>query len=643
MNMLLRDFTPRLKGVRRGGRGIAANCPAHDDKHQSLSVCEGEGRILVKCFAGCSTETIVNKLGLTWKDLFDKSITKPSVNSLGESVNPVVQTNRSQGVVYFEKSKGRIHEIYPYVNEEGRLLYENVRYYPKNFRQRRYDVGGQPVWNLEGVRKVPYRLPELIAAKEQQKDVFLCEGEKDADALRELGFTATSFKNWREEFNEFIQGQHVIICQDHDLPGVTQATEVAKLLIRSAASLKLLDMYPNRELPDKGGLDISDYIRWCVEAEGADTDTLKERICVVIDNTPNWKDVGAIKPNDYFRLQTTAERMAESRSKPTPRKLFGDFWYEGEVCILFADTNVGKSILAVQIANAISKGIDPDKDGLLKNNVPAQKVVYFDFELSAKQFELRFSEIDPITGEASNPYEFSTNLISADINPETADLGEFKHFEDFLNNALENAVASSGAKVLIIDNITYLRDETENARNALPMMKFLKGLKSKYELSLLVLAHTPKRDAGKPIGRNDLQGSKMIINFCDSAFAIGESAKNVGTRYLKQIKARNSEHIYSEENVLLATVRKDVNFLSFHFDGETAYERDHLKVITDTQREVLKAKAAELSASGLSNKRIAKELGVSAMTIGRYLRGNVTAGDLPNVTEDPGESMELKP
>ena len=58
----------------------------------------------------------------------------------------------------------------------------------------------------------------------------------------------------------------------------------------------------------------------------------------------------------------------------------------------------------------------------------------------------------------------------------------------------------------------------------------MKALKSKYGLSILVLAHTPKRDSGKPLGRNDLQGSKMIINFCDSAFAIGESAKNIGWR-----------------------------------------------------------------------------------------------------------------
>lgn len=638
--MQLHEVTLRLKGVRRGGRGIAAKCPAHDDSRQSLSVCESDGRILLKCFAGCSTQTIVNKLGLTWNDLFDKRIEKPKTANLGESINPTVQRSRDGGVVYFAKSQGHIHDIYPYVDEHGEVLYENVRYYPKGFRQRRYDKFGKPVYNLDGVRRVPYRLPELIAAKEeQQTDIFLCEGEKDADALRELGFTATSFKNWREDFNQYIQGQHVIVCQDHDQPGVTMATEAAKILLRSASSVKILDMYADRELPENHGLDISDYIRWCVEAEAADADTLKERICMTIDNTPNWKDSGTVKSNEYFRMQTTAERMAESRNMPTPRRLFGDFWYEGEVCVLFADTNVGKSILAVQIADAISKGDDPDPEGQLKNNTPAQKIVYFDFELTPKQFELRFSEIDRETGEATNPYPFHSNMITADINPDTADIGEFKNFEEFLNNALESAVSTSGAKVLIIDNITYLRDETENARNALPMMKYLKALKSKYGLSILVLAHTPKRDSGKPLGRNDLQGSKMIINFCDSAFAIGESAKHVGTRYLKQIKARNTEQIYNEENVLLATIKKEVNFLSFHF-GETANERDHLKVITDKVREELKARAIELAGQGLKKVQIAAELGVSAMTVGRYLKTNITAGDVSPVSSD--DSMELK-
>lgn len=97
---------------------------------------------------------------------------------------------------------------------------------------------------------------------------------------------------------------------------------------------------------------------------------------------------------------------------------------------------------------------------------------------------------------------------------------------------------------MVIDNLTYLRNETERAKNALPLMKHLKALKNKFDLSILVLAHTPKRDMTKPITRNDLQGSKMLINFCDSSFAIGESSKDKSLRYLKQIKVRNSEFKY---------------------------------------------------------------------------------------------------
>lgn len=51
----------------------------------------------------------------------------------------------------------------------------------------------------------------------------------------------------------------------------------------------------------------------------------------------------------------------------------------------------------------------------------------------------------------------------------------------------------------------------------------------------------------------------MLVNFCDSAFAIGESTKDKGTRYLKQIKARNTEIIYDSENVMVFEVTKDSN------------------------------------------------------------------------------------
>lgn len=628
--MKLREILPRLSGVRKGGQGYAAKCPAHDDKKQSLGLGEANGRLLVKCYAGCETSSVISALGLAWQDLFDRGITKPSFSSLGASWQRTQPINNTMN----HENNPKIHTVYNYVDESGRLLYENVRYYPKGFRQRHFDASGKPVWNLEGVRRVPYRLPQLIKAKERGTDVFLCEGEKDADALAELGFVTTSFKNWTDDHNQYIRGSHVIIVQDHDIPGVTMAHEAAKRVIGSAASVKILDVFAGREIPEKHGLDISDYIQISVQDEGEDADSIKERICLMISQTDVWRDTTTKKADEYFVVRSGNEWISHSRSEAIPKRLFGEFWFEGELCILFADTNVGKSILAVQIADRISRGVSGKQSAAssesnsrtgsqltahrsLDSDCEAQKVVYFDFELTAKQFESRVSERLEGSDEYVNHYQFHPNFYRAEINPESSDIGGFTKFEDFLNNALETTVVSSGAKVLIIDNLTYLRDETENARNALPLMKFLKSLKSKHGLSILALAHTPKRDSTKPLGRNDLQGSKMIINFCDSSFAIGESAKNIGMRYLKQIKARNTEIIYHAENVLMACISKTGNFLHFDFH-ETGAEQEHLKIFTDKQRTELIEQVKQLTATGMTQSQIGEQLGISQMSVSRY-------------------------
>ena len=146
---------------------------------------------------------------------------------------------------------------------------------------------------------------------------------------------------------------------------------------------------------------------------------------------------------------------------------------------------------------------------------------------------------------------------------------------------------------MIIDNITYLKNETEKAKDALPLMKHLKALKNKYGLSILALAHTPKRDLSKPITRNDLQGSKMLINFCDSSFSIGESSLDKSTRYLKQIKQRNTEQIYDAENVCVCQIIKPNNFLQFEFLN-FGTEREHLKVISESERNEIEASIKEI-------------------------------------------------
>ena len=309
-----------------------------------------------------------------------------------------------------------------------------------------------------------------------------------------------------------------------------------------------------------------------------------------------------------FTVKTANRWIEQAKTRPIPQMLFNEFWFEGELCILFADTNLGKSILAVQIGNSISKG---EQIRGFKLETPKQPILYFDFELGDKQFENRYSI------KFEQHYNFDNNFIRVEINPD-ATIPEAQTFEDYLNHSLERSITETGAKVLIIDNLTYLKNETEKAKDALPLMKHLKALKNKYGLSILALAHTPKRDLSKPITRNDLQGSKMLINFCDSSFSIGESHSDKNLRYLKQIKQRNTEQIYDAENVCVCQIDKPFNFLLFEFVN-FGKEWEHLKQHTEKDKENLIERINELKQQNRSLREIGAELGISHQQVKRIL------------------------
>ena len=317
------------------------------------------------------------------------------------------------------------------------------------------------------------------------------------------------------------------------------------------------------------------------------------------DLNDNLQQLKASKPADLLEVKTANKWIEQASRRPIPRMLFSEFWFEQELCILFADTNVGKTILAVQIADSISRGQSIPG---FKLETKAQKVIYCDFELNDKQFQSRYSR------NYEYPYLFSDNFLRVEINPD-ADFPEDASFEFALSNAIERVITDTGAKIVIIDNITYLRHENERAKDALPLMKHLKRLKSKYNLSLLVLAHTPKRDLTKPLTRNDLQGSKVLMNFCDSSFAIGESSSDSSFRYIKMIKVRSTEHIYDSYNIMVCQITKPDNFLHFNFLHLDS-EYKHLKMVTERDREILEeeVRGCILEDPSISAYAIAKRL-----------------------------------
>ncbi len=317
------------------------------------------------------------------------------------------------------------------------------------------------------------------------------------------------------------------------------------------------------------------------------------------DLNDNLQQLKASQPADLLEVKTANKWIEQASKRPIPRMLFSEFWFEQELCILFADTNVGKTILAVQIADSISRGQSIPG---FKLETKAQKVIYCDFELNDKQFQSRYSRNYEV------PYQFSDNFLRVEINPD-ADFPEDASFEFALSNAIERVITDTGAKIVIIDNITYLRHENERAKDALPLMKHLKRLKSKYNLSLLVLAHTPKRDLTKPLTRNDLQGSKVLMNFCDSSFAIGESSSDSSFRYIKMIKVRSTEHIYDSYNIMVCQITKPDNFLHFNFLHLDS-EYKHLKMVTERDREILEeeVRGCILEEPSISAYAIAKRL-----------------------------------
>lgn len=317
------------------------------------------------------------------------------------------------------------------------------------------------------------------------------------------------------------------------------------------------------------------------------------------------------QPPSLLNVKPANEWLADANLRPIPRMLFGRFWYQTELCILFADSNLGKSILAVQIANSISSGeaIEP-----FELTAGAQPVLYCDFELTDKQFEARYS------ADYTDHYAFNKHFFRAELDPEQELPDGIADFNEYLSLALERAIISTKAKVVVIDNLTYLRNETEQAKDALPLMKHLKALKNKYDLSILALAHTPKRDMSMEITRNDLQGSKMLMNFCDSAFTIGESQLDRSLRYIKQIKQRNTEQVYGSDKVCLCQIVKPGNFLKYAF---VAYgmESEHLRRgKADAVKDPRIPEILQLQAKGLSKREIGKRLGMTHQKVARLIQ-----------------------
>jgi hypothetical protein len=280
------DFTAFYAHYLPDLKGGKANCPFHDCDSRSLSVDSKTG--LFNChFTGCGASGDVFTFYQRKHDLngdFPATL-RGIASDFGISANGAIperpETSANPGKPVNtcpaeKKASGRIVKTYDYTDAEGKLLFQVCRMEPKDFRQRRPDGNGGWIWNMDGIERVLYRLPEVLKADE----VWIVEGEKDADSLAALRFTATTNAGgagkWVPSYSEALAGKRCVFIPDQDKAGEKHAAKVLPSIFGKAASVKVI------ELP-LGVKDVSDFIQ-----AQPDTDTAAERLSMMADGAAEW-------------------------------------------------------------------------------------------------------------------------------------------------------------------------------------------------------------------------------------------------------------------------------------------------------------------------------------------------------------------
>ncbi len=237
-----------LQGVQRSGDNYKAKCPAHEDRTASLSVTKGEsGAILLKCFAGCSYRDIIAALGFSTSQLFPAATERQQIG------------------------KKTLVASYDYKDTAGVLRYQVCRFTPKDFRQRQPDGNGGWLWNMRNVPRIPYRLDQLAG----HTSIYIAEGEKDVDALWQVGCAATTnvggAGKWKDTDSDALKKAGVaraVLLPDNDDPGRDHMVQVARSLKAAGIAVMLLAL---PDLKSKG--DISSWF-----ASGRDRNDLEKLV-----------------------------------------------------------------------------------------------------------------------------------------------------------------------------------------------------------------------------------------------------------------------------------------------------------------------------------------------------------------------------
>lgn len=287
--MTLQELVSHFEGARPlNDASYQCKCPVHNDKKASLTISEQKGKLLLHCHAGCETRDILEEVGLTFQDLGDY---KPP---------------QWREKLEFGQGK-RIEAVYDYHSAAGQYLYSKVRFEGKELRYITIDRKNDTYkYCKKNDYATLYNLPALLRSVREGYPVYIVEGEKDADTLKKLGYTATTaggVNDWKKEYAAYFTGVKVVILPDNDEAGLKLKDQIIRDLKHYAHSIR----WTITSEADKG--DVTDYI----VKEGHSKEDLKQLVAGTENIGAPWLYLTGKEPNRVTKVNGGI--LAESISR----------------------------------------------------------------------------------------------------------------------------------------------------------------------------------------------------------------------------------------------------------------------------------------------------------------------------------------
>lgn len=491
--------------LKRHGKVYQGLCPFHSESHPSFTIYPNTNSCY--CFGCGKGGTIFDFVML--KESVDF---KQALEILAKKAGLPADVSKSNKVV----------GIYNYLDAEGELSFQLIRYHQKVFKFKKPNGKGGWNWNLDGVKLIPYNLPNIVKAER----VIIVEGEKDAETLNQLGYTATTNPfgagKWRDEYSSHFRDKEVIIIPDNDKIGKEHSNQVAHSLLNIAKNIKIVDLPSLSESED-----ITDWL----EKVGN-----KEELQDLIEKAPLFKIRNKL---------ITVEELLNRESDEKIGWLIGGLIPENSMVMLSGAPGHFKTWFGLFLAKAVSSGTQ-----FLGRETKKVPVIYVDRENPRNLLRARLFKLN-----RCSPGDLKFWLRECDP-------PYLKRNGEYLKLAIQNP-----GSLLIFDSFRRFHQADENdskemARTMGPLIELVKQ-----GATVLFLHHRGKSEI------NQYRGSSDILAVVDIAFTLEKVKREFGQRNLLKFECIKNRFI--EDFSLLLEVKEMDDFL--YLEDITQAEKEKIK------------------------------------------------------------------